>query len=145
MADAPQSYANHTRWHAPFHFFAAPLFLLYFIFAAVQLYRFRDLDHLAWLLLAAGFIVVTAMTRTNSLRVQDRLIRLEESLRYRQVLPPALAERASALPPGQIVALRFASDEELPNLVQQVVDGKLTKNDDIKRAVTNWRADTLRV
>ncbi|MBC7931370.1 MAG: hypothetical protein H7Z38_12480, partial [Rubrivivax sp.] len=62
-----------------------------------------------------------------------------------QVLPAALARRAVALPTRQIVALRFASDEELPGLVQQVLDGKLTKGDEIKRAVRQWRADTLRV
>ncbi|MDT4953379.1 MAG: hypothetical protein QOJ02_1517 [Acidobacteriota bacterium] len=145
MAETQQIYENHTRWHPPFHFFLMPLFLLNFIFAAVQLYRFRDLDH-AWLLvLAVGLFALTALARMNALRVQDRLIRLEERMRYGQVLPQPLAQSAVALPLGQIVALRFASDEELPALVQQVLDGKLTKGDEIKRAVGHWRADTLRV
>lgn len=122
-----------------------PLLLLNFIFAAVQLYRIRDLDHVAWLVLAVGFIVLGGLARLNALRVQDRLIRLEERLRYQQVLPVPLAQSAGALRLGQILALRFASDEELPELVQQVLDGKLTKGDEIKRAVRHWRADTLRV
>src|SRR3954467_12226606 len=106
MAEITQSYENHTRWHPPFHFFMAPLLLLNFIFAAVQLYRFRDLDH-AWLLvLAAGLIVLGGLARTNALRVRDRLIRLEERARYEQVLPQSLAQSAGALPLGQILALR---------------------------------------
>lgn len=145
MAKNPQTYDNHTRWHPPFHFFLAPLFLLNFIFASVQLFRFRDLDHAVLLLLAMGLVVLTALTRINALRVQDRLIRLEERLRYQQVLPSPIAESAMALPTGQIMALRFASDEELPELVRQVLDGKLAKNDEIKRSVKQWRADTLRV
>lgn len=145
MAETPQTYDNHIRWHPPFHFFLVPLFLLNFIFAAVQLYRFRDLDHAWFLVLAVGLLVLTALARTNALRVQDRLIRLEERLRYQQVLSPPLAQSAGALPTGQIVALRFASDEELPDIVQKVLDGKLTKGSEIKRAVRHWRADTLRV
>jgi len=145
MAEITQSYENHTRWHPPFHFFLMPLFLLNFIFASVQLVRFRDLDHTVLLLLAAGFLVLTALARINALRVQDRLIRLEERLRYQQVLPSTIVGNAMALPTGQIVALRFASDEELPELIQQVLDGKLMKGDDIKRAIRQWRADALRV
>ena len=145
MAETPQNYSNHTRWHPPFHFFLVPLFLLNLIFAAVQLFRFRDLDHVAWLVLAVGLIVLSLLARTNALRVQDRLIRLEERLRYQQILPAPLAQSAGALRMGQIVALRFASDEELPELVREVLDGKLTKGDEIKRAVKHWRADTWRV
>ncbi len=145
MAETHQTYANHTRWHPPFHFFLMPLFLLNIIFAAVQLFRFRDLDHAAWLILAIGLAVLSVLARINALRVQDRVIRLEERLRYQQVLPPSLAQSAGALPMNQIVALRFASDEELPALVQQILDGKLTQGSEIKRAVREWRADTMRV
>ena len=145
MAETTQNYENHTRWHPPFHFFLTPILLLNFIFAAVQLYRFRDLDHAWWLVLAVGLIVLGALARTNALRVQDRLIRLEERVRYQQVLPAPLAQGAGDLPLAQVVALRFASDEELPGLVQQVLEGKLTKGSEIKHAVRHWRADNLRV
>ena len=145
MAETLQNYENHTRWHPPFHFFLVPLLLLNFIFAAVQLYRFRDLDHAWFLVLAVGLFGILSLARTNALRVQDRLIRLEERLRYREVLPAPLAQPADALSAGQIIALRFASDEELPGLVQQVLDGQLTKGREIKRAIRQWRPDTLRV
>jgi Family of unknown function (DUF6526) len=145
MSETPQTYSNHTRWHAPFHFFLVPLFLLNIIFALVQLIRFRDLDHAAWFVLAIGLFVLCALARIYALRAQDRVIRLEERMRYQQVLPPAVAERAGGLPSAQIVALRFASDAELPELVGQVLEGKLTKGGEIKRAIRHWRADTLRV
>ena len=145
MAEIPQNFENHTRWHAPFHFFLVPIFFLNVIFALVQLIRFGDLDHAVLLVLAIALVVLTSLARTYALRVQDRVIRLEERLRYQQVLPPALAQRASTLSLRQVVALRFASDEELPELTQQVLDGKLTGGKEIKRAVKQWRADTLRV
>src|SRR3954471_18676944 len=131
MAEITQSYENHTRWHPPFHFFMAPILLLNFIFAAVQLYRFRDLDHVWLLVLAVGLIVLGALARTNALRVQDRLIRLEEQARYQQILSQPLAQMARGLTLSQIVALRFASDAELPELVQRVLDGNLKKGNEI--------------
>src|SRR5438105_15013886 len=102
MAETKQSYENYTRWHPPFHFFLAPLLLLNFIFAAIELYRFRDLDHAWWLVMAVGLIVLGALARLNALRVQDRLIRLEERIRYQQVLPLPLAQSSGALPLGLI-------------------------------------------
>jgi len=75
--------------------------------------------------------------------VQDRVIRLEERLRLAR-LAPELSARADAVTPAQWAALRFASDAELPALAGEVLAGKLTKPDDIKRAVRAWRADNLR-
>ena len=145
MADEPQSYANHTRWHAPFHFFAAPVMLTNFIVAVVQLFRDPGLERGWWVVVSAALVAVTALVRANPLRAQDRIIRLEESLRYYQLLPDELARRAAVLTPAQVVALRFAPDEELERLVREVLDGGLTKPGDIKRAIKGWRADTLRV
>jgi hypothetical protein len=145
MADAPQTYDNHTRWHAPFHFFAAPVMVTNVIVAVVQLFRNPGLDTGWWLVVSVALVVVTALVRANPLRAQDRVIRLEESLRYYQLLPDELAQRAASLRPAQMVALRFAPDEELEGLVREVLDGRLTKPAEIKRAIKNWRADTFRV
>lgn len=145
MADEPQTYANHTRWHAPFHFFAAPVMVTNFIVAVVQLIRDPGLERGWWVVVSAALVVVTALVRANALRAQDRVIRLEESLRYYQLLPDELAQRAAALTPAQVVALRFAPDEELEGLAREVLEGRLTKPGDIKRAIKGWRADTLRV
>ncbi len=145
MAESPQTYENHTRRHAPFHYFVAPVLLTNVVVAVVQLVRDPGLDRGWWLVVSMALLATAGLTRINPLRVQDRLIRLEESLRYYQLLPEDLARRAAALTPAQTVALRFASDEELEGLVREVLEGRLTTPSEIKRAIKNWRADTLRV
>jgi hypothetical protein len=145
VADVPQSYENHTRYHAPFHYFVAPVLLTNVVVAVVQLVRDPGLDRGWWLVVSVALLVLAALVRLNPLKVQDRVIRLEESLRYYQVLPEELAARAARLTTAQTVALRFASDEELEGLVREVLDGRLKKPDEIKGAVKSWRADTLRV
>ena len=77
--------------------------------------------------------------------MQDRIIRLEEQLRYQRLLPAELAARASALPVRFIVAMRFASDGELPQLAQQAVDGAFATPKELKQAIRNWRGDYFRV
>ena len=145
MAQETQSYANHTRWHPPFHFVLSPIMLLHFAYTAYLFYRMPDFAHFEALLLAIGLVVLLLLVRINPLRAQDRLIRLEEQLRYQRVLPAELAARASQLPVGFIVALRFASDEELPALVKQVLDQKFAKPAEVKKAIKNWRGDYFRV
>ena len=145
MADVPQSYENHARYHAPFHYFVAPVLLTNVVVAVVQLARDPNLDRGWWLVVSIALLVLAALVRLNPLKVQDRVIRLEESLRYYQVLPEELATRAARLTTAQTVALRFASDEELEGLVREVLEGRLNKPDEIKSAVKNWRADTFRV
>jgi hypothetical protein len=145
VAESPQTYDDHARWHAPFHFFVAPVLFANVVVAVVQLARDPGLDRGWWVVVSAALFVAAGLARLNPLKVQDRVIRLEESLRYYQLLPEELASRAASLTTAQTVALRFASDEELEGLVREVLDGRLTKPDEIKRAVKNWRADTLRV
>lgn len=145
MAEAPQTYANHTRWHAPFHYFLAPVMMTNVVIAAVQLIRDPGLERGWWVVVSAALVVLTALVRLNPLKAQDRVIRLEESLRYYQLLPEELARRAAALTTAQTVALRFAPDEELERLVREVLEGRLRKPDEIKRAIKGWRADNLRV
>ncbi|HEX8499789.1 MAG TPA: DUF6526 family protein [Pyrinomonadaceae bacterium] len=145
MADVPQSYDNHTRWHPPFHFFAMPVIVTNVVVAAVQLFRDPGLDTGWWLVVSAALAVVSAYSRLNPLKAQDRVIRLEESLRYYQLLPEDLAQRAASLTLAQTLALRFASDEELERVVRLVLDGRVSRPDDIKRSITSWRADTMRI
>ena len=145
MAESPQSYDNHTRWHAPYHFFLVPVLLANVLVAVVELIRDPGLDRGWWLVVSMALVVSGALTRVNPLRAQDRIIRLEESLRYYQLLPEELAARAASLTTAQTVALRFAPDEELEGLVREVLEGRLQKPAEIKRAIKGWRADTLRV
>jgi hypothetical protein len=145
MAATPQSYTSHTRWHPPFHFFVAPVMLINFIWSVVWLFMYPSLGRAWWVVVSLALLVLTFLVRINPLRTQDRLIRLEERLRLREVLPADLAPRAAELSTRQLIALRFAPDEELEGLVRRVLDGELTKPAEIKRAVKNWRGDYLRV
>lgn len=145
MSETPQNFATHTRWHPPFHFFLMPVLLFNFLWSVLQLYRYPGWNNGEHVLLAVALIIMGFLTRINPLKAQDRLIRLEEQLRFQRVLSADQAKRASNLPVGQIVALRFAPDEELSGLVQQVFDGKLTTSKEIKQAIKNWRGDYFRV
>jgi hypothetical protein len=143
----PQTYKNHSRFHPPFHFFVAPVMLINLIIAIVVLVRHwpHHVVLLSWLVvMALALFVLTGLARGNALRVQDRVIRLEENLRYQRLLTPELLAASQALTIRQIIALRFASDAELPTLVQRALSENLPPKV-IKQAITNWRADDLRV
>jgi hypothetical protein len=138
---AEQNYGNHVRYFPLFHFILVPLLSLNLIYQAVRLYQEPSVDRAVFTLLSLLFVGMILAARTQALRVQDRVIRLEEAIRYRDVLAPELASRASGLRLGQIVALRFASDEELPELVKRACDNEFAKPKEIKMAVNNWRGD----
>jgi hypothetical protein len=141
----PQSYANHVRNHPPFHFFLIPGALVLLILSIVNVVRhYHRLD--AWILLLIGILFPLAMllSRMYPMRVQDRLIRLEERLRLQALLSAELSVRIPELTESQLIALRFASDEELPALVGRVLAAK-TPAPEIKKTIVMWRADTFRV
>ncbi len=140
-----QNYNNHVRWFPLQHFILSPILLFNFVYQAVRLYQTPSWDQAVALLIAFALIGAIIAARMQSLRVQDRLIRLEEGLRYRQLLAPELAAEALNLRPSQMIALRFASDEELPELIRRTVGQELKTPKEIKSAVKNWRGDYLRV
>lgn len=141
----PQTFANHTRWHPPFHYFIVPVMLINFIWSIVRFVMAPGWNLGRWAVVSFALLMLTFFVRMNPLKAQDRIIRLEEKLRYQHLLSPALLEQASALTVGQIVALRFAGDDELEELMGAVLAGKLTKPAEIKQAIKHWRADTFRV
>lgn len=140
-----QNYSNHTRWYPLFHFVVVPLLALNFLSHLVRLIMTPNWTLAFWTLLSITLILMALAARLMALKAQDRVIRLEERLRYRDVLSPELSQRASALRTGQIIALRFASDDELSGLVNQVLDGKLASSKEIKMAIKQWRGDYHRV
>ena len=148
MADK-QTYANHARWYPLFHFVVMPLLVLNFLSHLVRLFMAAPESGrktLAfWTLLSFTLILLALAARLQALKAQDRVIRLEERLRYREVLSPELARRADDLRVGQIIALRFASDEELADLVERTLKGEFAKTKEIKLAIKNWRGDYQRV
>ena len=147
MADQ-QTYANHTRWYPLFHFVVMPLLLLNFLSHIVRLFLAAPESGrkiLAfWVLLSFTLILFALATRLTAMKVQDRVIRLEERLRYHRLLGSDLAARAENLPIGQIIALRFASDAELGGLVERALNVEFAKTKDIKLAIKDWRGDYLR-
>lgn len=146
---AEQNYSNHTRWYPLFHFVVMPLLVLNLLSHLVRLFLAAPESGrkaLAfWTVLSLALILLALASRLQALKAQDRVIRLEERLRYREVLSPELAKRAEGLRTGQIIALRFAPDEELTGLVERTLNGEFAKTKDIKLAIKNWRGDYLRV
>ena len=140
-----QSFANHARIVPGFHYGVIGALTLNFLWSLVRLYRLPGLDGAMGVITAVALLGLVFYVRMFPLRVQDRMIRLEMSLRLASVLPADLRARVGTLRPGQLVALRFASDAELPGLVRQVLDENLTDRREIKRRIREWQADHLRV
>ena len=145
MADTPQTFANHTRWQPPIHFFVLPVLLINVIWTVIVFVKDPNWNSGWAIVVSLALLTLLFFVRLNPLKAQDRIIRLEETLRYQKVLSPALYQQTSALSPGQIIALRFAGDDELEELVSATLAGKFAKNSDIKRAIKHWRPDTFRV
>lgn len=140
-----QNFQNHARYFPLVHFVIMPILFINMIWQIVDLSRFKNWDEANDLLIAVVLILITLAARLQALRAQDRVIRLEEMLRYREILPQDLFAKAKSLRAGQIIALRFAPDEELPDLIQRTLNGEFEKTKDIKQAIKNWRGDYLRV
>ncbi len=139
-----QSFESHARYFPLFHFVASPLTLLYFAYATVQAVRTPDTAHVIHAIWALGIAAATLSARVMAITVQNRVIRLEMRLRLKEILPPALAPRIRELTVRQLIALRFASDAEMPSLVERVLKGEFAAPKEIKRAVKDWQPDHLR-
>ena len=139
-----QSYKTHRRLVPAFHIGVLLSLLANFVWSVYQLSHGITGSAVMGLILSVALITMAVSLRSQILRVQDRLIRLEMRLRLRENLPADLAGRAAHLPVRQLVALRFASDDELPSLVRDVVDGKVATPNDIKQKIQQWQADHLR-
>jgi hypothetical protein len=145
MANAtPQSYANHSRLDPGFHFVLVPLVFVAIILSIISLVRHPGLHSTLWLVLAIALLLTAGKARSNALKAQDRVIRLEERLRLSTLLPEAARPRIAELTEPQLIALRFASDAELPALAMRALNEGLT-NKQIKTSIQSWRADTFRV
>jgi len=145
MADkSPQTFANHTRWDPLYHFFTVPVFGLTVIWSAVHFIRHPGWYSAGLFVLLTAATVAVLKTRFYALRVQDRVIRLEERLRLATLLSEPLRSRIPELTESQCIAIRFAADAEVPKLVEKALNEKLSRAD-IKKAVPTWRPDYWRV
>jgi len=143
MADKPQSFQNHTRLDPLFHQFLGPLSFLLLIASVVNLIRDFGWSSAFEVLAAVWAVVVTFKIRLYALKVQDRVIRLEERLRMQELFREPLKSRIGEFTESQLIALRFASDAELPALAEKALQGLDPKQ--IKAAIQTWRPDYFRV
>jgi hypothetical protein len=140
----PQNFSNHVRRDPPFHFFILPVFALTIVITIVHLAMHPGL-HSAWVVIfMLAAMAAVFKIRLYALKVQDRIIRLEERLRLAILLDKPLRARIGELSESQLVALRFASDAELPALAEKTLSQKLS-NKDIKKAIGQWKPDYWRV
>jgi Family of unknown function (DUF6526) len=149
-----QNFSNHTKFVPMFHFFLLPALLLNLIWAVCWFFTLQVstmfgfqafMGHVVNLMVAIALIVMAFLARTFALGVQDRVIRLEERMRYERLLPEDLKPRIGEFTINQLVALRFACDAELPALARKVLDAKISERKAIKQMVQNWRPDYQRV
>src|SRR4051812_44309404 len=139
-----QTYANHRKFFPLFHFFVAPVLLVNAINQGRHAVANPNRSTVFAAVVALAIAGAAFAARLMALKVQDRVIRMEVTNRLRGCLPAELHARINELRPGQMVALRFASDRELPDLVRGVLDGKLQGQNAIKKEIKEWQGDFLR-
>ena len=139
-----QNFSNHTKLVPAFHFVVLPIFLINLLSSIYRVIVAPAWPAVLALLLAVAFLLLAFCARIFALTVQDRVIRLEMRLKLRELLPADLLPRIQEFSPGQLVALRFASDAELPALARKVLDEKLNDRKAIKKLIQNWQPDLLR-
>ena len=142
---AEQNFANHVRWVPGYHFFVTPVMALNF---GWSIYRLSvasfSPDAFVGVLVAVALVALTLYARLFALAVQNRVIRLEERMRLERLLPADLKPRIAQFSCRQLIALRFASDAELPGLARKVLADNIQEAKIIKKMVQTWRPDYLR-
>jgi hypothetical protein len=140
----PQNFANHRKIVPLYHVATFGILAINLIWRLVQLVRWTSWQALLDLLVAFALLGLFFYTRIFALTVQDRVIRLEMRLRLMGILPADLKGRIDELSRDQFVALRFASDAEMADLMREVLTNNITSRDEIKRRIKNWTPDHLR-
>lgn len=141
---ATQSFAKHTAWDPITHFILGPVFLINLGLRLYFAVKQPTLEMWWNVVIASALLLLNVKVRVYTLKVQDRIIRLEERLRLSKLVPEPLRSKVNDLTTSQLIALRFASDEEIPPLLEHVV-AKQMPGKDIKRAIQVWRPDHARV
>jgi hypothetical protein len=140
-----QSYATHRRYVPLYHFVLPLLLLVNLVYATSRVIKDFGFDTIVFVLTALALVIIYWYLRVFATGVQDRVIRVEERLRCERLLPEALKPRIYEFTVGQMVALRFASDGELPELAKRVLDENIQDKEAIKKLIIDWRADDDRI
>ena len=145
MAQAtPQTFANHTRIVPAYHMGAFGILVINLLWSGYRVVSNFSGDALVALLVAVALLLIFFHARIFALTVQDRVIRLEMRLRLEKLLPTDLQSRIPDFTVGQLVALRFAGDEELPALARKTLAENITNRKAIKQMIQKWNPDYLR-
>lgn len=139
-----QTISNHTQWTPAYHFFTVPLGIVYLVWAIRRVMADGTNDNWFMLVGALGLVGAISVSRLQALKVQDRIIRLEERLRLAALLPADLQPHIGRLRASHLIALRFASDAEVPGLVREIVANPEISPKEIKQRVKTWRGDWFR-
>jgi len=139
-----QNFENHAKIVPVFHYFILPVLTVNLVSAILRVVNVFSVNAVISLLVAAALVLLALCGRRFALTVQDRVIRLEMQVRLQNLLPPDQRARIPEFTMGQLVALRFASDAELPGLARKVLDEKLSDRKTIKKMIQNWQPDELR-
>ncbi len=139
-----QTLANHSKMVPGYHYLTPGLIVVTLLWAAWNLIRRPDLSTAIAVLFVIAVAGTTYYARVFALKVQDRLIRLEERQRMAALFPEDLRGRIDELSVSQMVALRFASDGELADLVREVLDQGIHQRTEIKKKIREWRPDYQR-
>ena len=126
MSEKAQTYANHRRYDPAFHVFTFGVLAISFLLTVWRTVRNPSFENAWWVVVAAAAIVLSFKVRGYALKVQDRVIRLEEQLRLEKLLSEPLRARVGELSKGQLIGLRFASDGEVEGLVKQALDEQMS-------------------
>ncbi len=140
-----QTFKSHTKNVPLFHFVALPILLLNVIWSLVRAATDFSADTAIGIVVAFALLIVAFFARVFALGAQDRVIRLEERLRMQHLLPDDLKPRINDFTTNQMIALRFASDAELPDLARKVLDENIGERKAIKQLIKTWRADYQRL
>jgi hypothetical protein len=145
MTEPQQSFQNHARIIPAYHYFVFGALSINLVQSALNLFGAPSFRTVSGVLTAAALIVLAFYARVFALKAQDRAIRLEMRLRMKELLPPAQQQRINEFTPRQLVAMRFASDAELPDLSAKVLADNVQDSKTIKRMIKDWQGDYLRV
>jgi hypothetical protein len=141
---AQQNYRNHRRWMPSYHFVTLPLLIALVIGSFVNLYKSVETNLYSASLICLGSIIMASLyahSRIFALKVQSRVIRVEENFRHFVLTGQPLDQRLRL---SQIIALRFAKDEQFVELARKAVNQDLS-NKSIKQLIKDWRGDYFRV
>ncbi|HTQ59199.1 MAG TPA: DUF6526 family protein [Candidatus Solibacter sp.] len=142
---AEQSFQNHARWVPPFHFFVLPVLFINLGFSLYWCGKSGfSVSSVLGVLVSAAILLGFMLARMMAMTVQDRVIRMEERLRFERILPSDLQARIGEFTTDQFVSLRFASDAELPELARRILEEKIYNRKAIKQMIKTWRPDFAR-